>query len=219
MTARTREEKLVLLCEAAKRTLVTFDRMHDRLWRQLRELSPRIADVTALDEVSPEIYIDCMGLVDAAHRFGQLVDAMPLISKKAPQIRLLQQAVANIEEARNHLQHLRGELVGNAPIDYPILGSLSWAIDDGCYVLGFSQPGAQIYSLVYDREERRWMNQLVYRVKQWNLDLDKTRTQLHAAFDWLRTQLATDPPHILDPSWTHSVGMRLTWQDIDPASG
>jgi hypothetical protein len=144
---RRPEEKFVLLFEAAKRSLLATERLFQRLTRDLAELQPELEGGIKIGEKAVSPLLSAVAFVDFAHRFGTIVDSLPLLTKRAPELRKLQVALSPVETARNHLQHLRGDLSSNADIDYPLLGSLSWTCGDAVYVLAFASRETPITAL------------------------------------------------------------------------
>ena len=136
---RTPEQKYMLLFEALKRSLLILHRVRGRLSKNLRRVEERHHQGLNFEEQAADALIDAISLVDFLHRYGALVDALPLISKRDPAMAKLRAALSDVEAARNYLQHIRGDLVTDAGITYPVLGSVMWSSGIDSYALQFSQ--------------------------------------------------------------------------------
>lgn len=124
-----------------------------------------------------------VAFIDFAHRFGSVVDALPLINKKSIELRALHEALVSVETARNHLQHMRGDLSSNEPIDYPLLGALSWAHSDSSYTICMSQPQkSDIQSMAYDTHNKCWATAYQYTVKNTSIDIPRVASSMHRAY-------------------------------------
>jgi hypothetical protein len=128
--AKIQEEKgkrAVFYYEGAKRSVLAAEVLLKRLEKELTELEPVFHEPNIADRFGP-VLITAMGIVDFAHRFGQLMEGMPLLKKslKGASVQKLQQALVPVNEIRNHLQHLRTELAAGPEINYPLMGSVTW---------------------------------------------------------------------------------------------
>jgi hypothetical protein len=195
------DQKFIWLFEAAKRSLLIFDRMHARLWSDLRQMEPMILERQPIDELVQDALIAAVTLVDFAHRFAQLIDALPYVNKRAPHVRALGEQIAAVEEARHHLQHLRGDLGGTAPINYPILGAVGWVNGLDAFLVSFSQAGAEQFSPVFDRFEGRYVRQLEYSVRDKIVDIDGAHAAMHRVFDWIAASIQTTPEDFKQLKW------------------
>jgi hypothetical protein len=128
------------LFEAAKRSLLIADTTLKRLDAELKALEPDILASVNIGERAVPALLSCITFVDFAFRYGEVVDQLPTLSKKESAMRDLKVALKPIGVARNHLQHLRGDLSSNEGIDYPLLGSIAWASGDRCFVSFLTQP-------------------------------------------------------------------------------
>ncbi|TXI50827.1 MAG: hypothetical protein E6Q50_02375 [Lysobacter sp.] len=205
---RSPSEKYTLLFEAARRSLYACDLAYKRLLIELSSLEPRIdANIELGQEGIPPL-LTAAGFVDFAHRFGSIVDSLPLVNKKSEEIKTLRASLKNVEFARNHLQHMRGDLCSNEPIDYPILGSLSWIGGESCYALCPTQATPVDYvSIAYDNVERRWATTCQYQVKRIEIDIPKVLRQAHLTYAWLVKQTTFADPNEKQLSWGKTSAM------------
>jgi hypothetical protein len=213
-SARRPEEKFVLLFEAAKRSLLATQRLFQRLIQDLAELEPELDQGVDVGEKAVSPLLSAVTFVDFAHRYGAIVDALPLLRKSSPELRKLRVALSTVEIARNHLQHMRGDLSSDDEIDYPLLGSLSWTRGDAGYLLAFSQPTAKMnqYSIAYDSENRCWTAKHVYRVKDTAIDLDLVLGEMGAAYSWIVGKVRFSIPDLASLKWGATQGVAFRFR-------
>ena len=84
---------------------------------------------------------------------------MTLIRKDQPELKALAKALAPVKECRNYLQHMRGDLMKNEPINYPILGAITWIHEGRNYILLSNQPtqNCSLPGIVYDTFENKYL--------------------------------------------------------------
>jgi len=209
---RPPQEKYSLLFEAAKRSLFAGRIIADRLTQELMALQQDIHSNTDIGERAIPPLITAAAFVDFCHRFGSVVDAMPLVNKKSAAIRALREALKNVEIARNHLQHMRNDLSSNEPIDYPILGSVSWVDDGCCYSICASQPAAaEYFSIAYNTQANEWETTCQYTVKRISIDVPDTLKQMNRTYDWLVSISTFSDPSVAELRWgqTSALAMRM----------
>ena len=86
---------------------------------------PKLADkMTRLDS---GILLDAWSLVDVLNRLRVLVESMPGLKKSSPGVQSLVRSLGPIEDLRNAVQHLYGQVHKIVDTGHPIWGSLSWA--------------------------------------------------------------------------------------------
>jgi|GEM_PF-1043101 len=146
-----------------------------------------------------------VSFIDFAHRFGHIMEALPLVKKKAPELLRLKAALGPVEEARNYLQHLReaGELSSNAPIEFSVFGSLAWTHGDAAFVIAFAQssPNVTQISPAFDAFNQRWTATHEYRVKNARINLQETLQEMKMAYEWLAKKITGGDPAFTALSW------------------
>lgn len=209
--SRSPQEKYVLLFEAMKRSLLAADMLLQRLVSEVSALEPDIEARTDIRGRAALPLLSAVAFVDFAHRFGSVVDSLPLINKRAPEILRLRQALVEVEKARNHLQHMRGDLSSNEDIKYALLGAVAWASGQSSYTVFLSQPTpADGQSLVYDRQERRWVAQHQYTIKDATINLDVVLATMRGTYDWIVNTVQFSDPAFSKLEWgeTHAFCKR-----------
>lgn len=209
---RSPAEKYTLLFETAKRSLYACDKIASRLDAELAALQEDIDHSIDIGERAITPLITAAAFVDFSHRFGSVVDAMPLVNKKSISVRALRKSLQNVEIARNHLQHIRRDLSSHEQIDYPILGSLSWVSCDCCYTICASQPGpAEYFSIAFDTQSGAWSTACQYTVKRISIDIAIVLRQMHDTYDWLISISEFSDPSISELRWgqTSAIAMRM----------
>ncbi|MFN7488807.1 MAG: hypothetical protein ACK5QK_03670 [Chryseotalea sp.] len=207
---RKPEEKFLLLFEAAKRSLLTLDILFNRIKVQLRDFESSIDNNTDLGDKIAMPLIEVSALVDYSHRFYSIVDALPLIHKKAPEIVRLRTNMKNVIEIRNYLQHMRGDLSSNKQIKYSILGSLSWIGTGNCYTVFMTQPSqAEAVGIAYDMYERKWVTNYQYELNNKLIYLDTLYNEMKTAYDYITTLVKFSDPEFSKLKWGQSQALSL----------
>ena len=164
--------------------------------------------------------LSAVALIDFAHRFGTLVDSLPLISKRKPQLKQLRAALMPVETVRNHLQHLRGELSANDPIEYPVLGSLSWSKGDRCFTIAFSQATEinNVYSIAFDSANQRWVSTCQYQVKNTAINMDGILVEMRIFYNWLTRSIQFSNSKIGELEWGDTLAFAFHLKIEEKAS-
>jgi hypothetical protein len=205
---RTPQEKFVLLFETAKRSLLASEMLLSRMSVDLTALEPDIGASINIGSRAISPLLSAVAFIDFSHRFGSVVDALPLINKTAPEMRRLRLSLTPVEIARNHLQHMRGDLSSNMPIEYPLLGSLAWANGNSSYAIFLSQPTkTDAHSLVYDTHNRCWVAQRQYTVKDAAINLDVVLGEMRAAYDWIASLAQLPVSALAKLEWGETFAM------------
>lgn len=210
--SRTPQEKYVLLFEAMKRSLLAADMLLQRLASEVSALENDIDLRIDIEGRAVLPFLSAVAFVDFAHRFGSIVDALPLINKRAPEIQRLRAALAEVEKARNHLQHMRGDLSSNEDIKYSVLGAVAWAGGQSSYTIFMSQPTpAEAASLVYDRQEHCWVAKHQYSIKDATINLDVVLSEMRGTYEWIISTVQFSDPEFAKLKWgeTHAFCLRV----------
>ena len=117
--------------ESFRMASLSYERLQESLlgWMSLRDPAktslPRPSD--EMSRLNSAILLDAWSLVDVLNRLRVMVESMPGLKKSSPGVKSLLQSLGPIEELRNAVQHLYGEVHTIADSGHPIWGSLSWA--------------------------------------------------------------------------------------------
>ncbi|HEB72010.1 MAG TPA: hypothetical protein ENI77_05260 [Nitrospirae bacterium] len=196
------QEKFVTLYETAKRCLLILD----HLYTDLENGTSLASDATKVENDSsivPGIYIAALGLIDYFHRFNGIVSAMPLIRKDRPELKKLGTAIKSVKDCRNYLQHMCDDLKQSGPIEYPILGSISWIFEGRHYIL-LSNQATQDWSasgIAYDRFAEKYICSYQLVVGGSEIQIDNVYTAVKSFWAWLEKSFAIEPSHIKDYTW------------------
>lgn len=200
---RNPQEKFVTLYDTAKKCLLIVD----RLYEQIEKTTILAVEPTKIESTNSsvviDIYIAALGLVDYLHRFHQVVHAMPLLRNDLPELRRLNESFVAVQNCRNYLQHMRGDLMANDPLTYPILGAISWIHEDRNYILFSSQPTASCGApgIVYDRFDEKYICKYQVVVGGHEVRLDTVYAAAKEFWAWLEKAVLIEPPHIKDYLW------------------
>lgn len=202
-------KRAVFYYEAAKRSVLAAEVLLTRLGTELAELEPVIIQTSNVADQFGPILITAMGIVDFAHRFGQLMDGMPLLkdTMRRANLQKLRDALAPVGAIRNHLQHLRGELAAGSSIDYPLMGSITWMQGEQCYAAGLQTQGFEVTfpSMVYDAIGGRYLARYQYTVASQSILLDPLVATLRESFDWLASKIQFSDPNYDKMGWGQAV--------------
>ena len=121
----------------------------------------------------------------------------------------LKAALVNVEAARHHLQHMRGDLSSNEAIDYPVLGTLCWSNENASYTVYLSQPTtSSVYSMAYDTQNQCWVCKYQYRVKDISINLDAVLQAMQDAYAWIVSGIKFSPPEFGALRWGKTLAFR-----------
>jgi hypothetical protein len=104
---------------------------YNRLFSDLQRIGKSMADATPNNIASA--FLDIWSIIDAAHRFADLVGLAPGV-RNGPWKRLLIRNLFDIAELRNAVQHQHGEIPTLADRGGSVWGYITWAdIEQGKY--------------------------------------------------------------------------------------
>jgi len=126
------------------------------------------------------------GIVDDIYRVRQLVQSIPGLNMRTPQMRRFITGTEITETFLHYIQHLRQELTKPESITTPVWGSLSWIdpLDETkCYtaVLGRVDGEVQNYSCVFDRYEKKWVSRVAINIKGASFNIDPVLEEVQRA--------------------------------------
>ena len=188
--SRSHDQKFVTLFEAAKRSLLAAEELRRRLEADLHALESDLLIGIDVGERAIAPLLSAISFVDFAHRFGSLVDALPLINKKSAEMRRLQESSVPVEKARHHLQHLRRDLSADGEIKYALLGELGWTNGDAAFSIALTDPHAvEHLSIALDTRDGTWTAKHGYSIKNIWIDVDPICTTMRDTFKWIASQV------------------------------
>ena len=192
----------MILYDTAKKCLLILDHLYSDF--EKGTLQARDGDRVKNDpSVAIEIYISALGLIDYFHRFHEIISAMTLIRKDRPELKKLKDALEPVKACRNYLQHMRGDLMKNDPIKYPILGAISWVHEGRNYMLFSNQPtqGVGLPGIVYDTFAGKYVCKYLLIVGGHEIQIDTVYSEIKAFWEWLEKAVVIEPPEIKDYTW------------------
>lgn len=206
----TKEEKFLLLFEAAKRSLILADLFVTNLKDQLKSFE-HLIDASNLsgDKIAISLF-SAMSFVDSAHRFYSVIDSIPYLNKKTVKIRTLREKMKCVEDVRNYLQHMRNDLSSNQGIIFSIFGSLSWISSGSCYTISLSQPGkSECKSIQYDTFERKWATTYQYEVNGQLIFLEEIVEEMKKSYEYISGLVEFSDPDFSKLSWGQSIAINV----------
>ena len=201
-TKRTLQEKFVTLYDTAKKCLLILD----YLYRKIEEGSLAAEDGARVEQdlnIVIDLYISVLSFVDYLHRFHEIVAAMPLLRKDAPELKRLFQIFAPVDDVRNYLQHMRGDLMANEPLKFPILGGIAWIRGTKNYMLLSDQPirTCEAPGIAFDRLENRYVCRYQLCIGGHELQLDTVYEEAKRFWKWLDAVSVIQPMQIKEFTW------------------
>lgn len=205
---RTPEEKFVTLYQTAKKCLLIADRLFSDLENATNKISSyRIGEKVAIEKIDTkdiiQAYIAAHGLIDYFHRFNQIILAMPLLNKQDHEVKELGKATKPAKDCRNYLQHMRNGLSKDDPIEYPVLGAISWIYEDRNYILLPSQPTTSFGApgIAYDTLKKEYVHRFLLVIGGFEVRLDVIYMQIKTFWDWLDKRCEISPGDIKKYVW------------------
>ena len=149
------------------------------------------------------MYISSLGMIDYVHRFFEIVQAMPLLRKDHPKVKKLGNFLKSLQDCRNYLQHMRGDLSKNDDINYPIIGSISWVDNDQNYTLFCQQTtkSFQVPGIAYDRKLNKYVCRFQLSIGGYEIQLDNVYNEVKSFWLWLDKSSSIEPKSIKDYEW------------------
>jgi hypothetical protein len=199
---RSAQDKFVILYDTAKKCLLILDHLYADF--ENGTLQAREAVKVENDpSIVTKIYISALGLIDYFHRFNEIISAMTLIRKDTPHIKKLNRAIGPVKDCRNYLQHMRSDLMKGGPIQYPILGAISWVHEGRNYTLFPHQPtqGVNLPSIAFDTFAGKYVSKYLLIVGGHEIQLDTVYAEVKAFWRWLDKVVVIEPPQIKDYLW------------------
>jgi hypothetical protein len=208
-------KRAVFYYESAKRSVLAAEALLKRLETELAELEPFLSNADEIAERFGPMLITAMSIVDFSHRFGQLMEGMPLLSKpvRRKHLQKLMGALTPVQEIRNHLQHLREELAAGADIDYPLMGSITWTKGQQCHAVALLTQGFEVTfpSMAYKAFEG-FVARYQYTVGSHFVLLDPVVATMRESFDWLAGIFKFSDPEYDKTGWGKVVATSFGMQ-------
>jgi len=200
--ARTIPEKYVTLFDTAKRCLLIIDQLYADFTQGLDSLTENDGEKQDQSKII-RLYACAHGLIDFCHRYMQVIEAMPLLSKKRVEVKKLVEMCSEVTECRNYIQHIRNHLMSDDRIDYPILGSISWIKEDRNYVLFPNQAtqGHSIYGITYDTWNKKYVCKYQITISKYQLRIDLIYNELKKFWEWLSSVSQIEPASVKEYQW------------------
>ena len=199
---RNPQEKFVILYDTAKKCLLILE----HLYADFKSGTFQASDAAKVENdpsVVTQLYISALGLIDYFHRFYEIISAMTLIRKDQLELKKLRNVLEPVKDCRNYLQHMRGDLMKNDPITYPILGAISWVHEGRNYMLLSNQPTQSVNfpGIVYDTYDGKYVCEYLLSVGGHEIRIDAIYNEIKSFWTWLEKSVVIEPSHIKDYAW------------------
>ena len=121
------DRRAVLFLDGIRYSFHIFDLAVERLAKTLPDLSSEKQDPALLADNIAYAMSDAWLMIDATHRLRELLQQVPKLKKKQPELQLFLRRTAKVEDLRHFFQHFRTEIEAFASRAMPLWGTLSWA--------------------------------------------------------------------------------------------
>jgi hypothetical protein len=121
-----------------------------------------------------EVLVYVFALIDNLVRFQKIAASIPQLNhKKGKEPQALSSGMGDLKEVRNQHQHINNHILND--FTGPLLGTVSWISGSRNYIATFPDIGRErsIPSMVYDREESKFVNEFCYVFGEKYYDLQK----------------------------------------------
>ncbi len=199
---RSPGHRFATLFDTAKRCLILIDRLYSETEECLRQLGDA-ANVPEKSQIAVRLYASVFSIIDFGHRFDQIVDAMPLLPKKRPEVKRLHSTMSPVASCRNYLQHIRNHLSKVENIDFPILGSISWIQNNRNYTILPTQltEGYGVPSISIDTKLMRYTCRYQLVIEKHRVQLDTVYQEMKTFWNWLNSISNITPPEVKTYEW------------------
>ena len=126
---RHMSSKQAAFVDGIRLTIQIIDLAHRRLQLELQRITPVSNEPQTEKQAFADAMIDAWSIVDAGHRLNRLfVKAPGIRHKQSPSVRKLLSFDKALNQLRNSIQHLEGDLQRSVTRQSPVWGSLAWCI-------------------------------------------------------------------------------------------
>ncbi len=192
------EQRYATLYDTAKRNLIIIDVVYPDFVRLLNNISDE-SFVQNNNSTIPQLYLNAYSFIDFTHRFVQIIDSMPFLSKKQNEVRKLHTVTNQLKKARNYIQHIREHLIIIENINFPILGSISWIIGNKNFTILPSQTtNYSVLNIPFDNKTNKFVCSYMFFIETFQIPIDIIYNELKTFWKWL------DNISKLTPSSLHS---------------
>jgi hypothetical protein len=200
---RSPGHRFATLYDTAKRCLIIVDEVYSDLEKHLESIRDT-GNTMNKSQIGIKIYMCVFSFIDFGHRFVQIVDAMPLLPKKRPEVKKLHSVMSALTSSRNYVQHIRNHLSKTESIDFPILGSMAWIADQRNYVLLPTQltEGYGAPSIAYDTKEARYVCKYQFTIESHQIAIDIIYGEMKTFWKWLDGIAHITPAEIKTYEWS-----------------
>jgi hypothetical protein len=155
--------RLVFYLDGLRYSFAMTELAANRITLTLKELTRAWLAAEPTELLATEALLDAWSIVDMCHRIRELVQQVPGLSSKKPEIQIFLRATESIEELRHYVQHFRKGISSIPSNCSPLWGSLSWVPEsepNACYTLftGNFLDGINVSTLTFDIQEGRYLS-------------------------------------------------------------
>jgi hypothetical protein len=120
------ETRTVLFIDGIRYSIETLDLAYERLRDTLSAFERRECAATSVGRKIVQAIGDAWMMIDSAHRLRELIQQMPQLKQREPQVQLFERNTRDIEDLRHFVQHFRSGIDGFVAKRMPLWGTLSW---------------------------------------------------------------------------------------------
>jgi len=208
--------RFLLIFESMKNSLVILNSSFAVIKRDTNKMAEMIDSGMDITANAITLYIYVVSFIDFSFRYRQLLDSLPHLNKKEQEIKKFFSEFSSLKDIRNYLQHIRGDLVGNDVVDYPILGSVTWIYNGSLYSTTLNQKCNKFstYGIPFDLKEGCYVHEIEYGVKNMVVSIDMLHKRCNEIYDTVKMKYNFSDPlfsaKIIDHAYSVKVEIGLT---------
>ncbi len=173
------DRRSILFLDGIRYSIQSFEISSHRLAQTLHHLCRKKTPEDDLGELISIATIDAWSIIDAVHRLRELLEQMPGLKKKTPELQLFLRRTSSIEDLRHYFQHFRTEIDSFVEKAMPLWGTISWSTSNPetglpethTIVPGTYFQGAWVASCTFDTHEGRFIDRVLLHAGPRKVDL------------------------------------------------
>ena len=184
--------RLVLFIDGITYSAEILDLAFQRLSQTLEKIASGQVQKDHLRAHIIESVSNAWVIIDSGHRLRELVQQLPGLKQKQPDVQLFIRKTSDIEDLRHYYQHFRTEIDSFVKKCMPLWGSIAWScfhpetkapethtIIPGTFFHKVSAP-----SCVFDREEMKFVDRISLHAGPKSVDLADIHDTVISFVEW-----------------------------------
>jgi hypothetical protein len=195
----TVDRRDILFLDGIRYCFEAYELASSRLANGLHLMALRNQTETPLGPHIVEVTMDAWTMIDVVHRLRELLQQVPKLKKREPELQLFLRNTESIEHLRHYFQHFRTEIDSFAIRGMPLWGSLSWIFDQGdsqgptnhLVIPGTFFKDIWAMGCTFDTQENRYVERVVLHAGPKKVDLADLNDSVVRFVDWYTKWFST----------------------------